>query len=401
MKFKLRDIRTQPFLQRGQKGILLTDPLGISQKMMFIPSSLALLLTLMDGTRDIGTLRAGFELRTGTSLNNSLVEQLLSQLDDALFLENERFMQAYEIALNDYRSGASRPPALLGKCYPSDAGELNTLLQQYINQLEDDDHECPSEVKGLISPHIDFERGGHIYAEVWSKAKVAVERAELVVILGTDHNEGEGKVTLTRQNYETPWGVIPTAQDVVEELVRELGEGAFDCELNHRGEHSIEVATIWLHYLLGDKQCRLLPILCGSFQSFVERYESPLKASHIFSTVEVLKRVCSCQRTIIVAAGDLAHMGPVFGDPLSLDYLGRASMAKQDKKLIDIMSRGKAEEFFTEISNERDRRHVCGLPPIYIALSVLSGATGIPLGYAQCPASDDGSSLVSICGMVY
>jgi len=401
MKVKLRGVRTQPALNQGRQGILLSDPLGISDKAIFIPSSAALLLTLMDGTRDIGALRTGFELRTGTPFSGSVLEQLVSHLDEALFLENDRFLRAYEVALDSYRSASSRPPVLAGNCYPADAAQLNTFLQQYFDQVEDGGSGCPGEVRGLISPHIDFERGGPIYAGVWSGAQAAVRQAELVVILGTDHNDGKGRVTLTRQSYETPLGVFSTAQDVVDELAGEIGEDAFACELNHRGEHSIEAALIWLHYLLGDRTCRLLPILCGAFEPFLERRESPLQAPHIASTVEVLKAVSSRMRTVIVAAADLAHVGPVFGDPSPLDFAGRARMATQDEELIGTLSRGNAEEFLAEISQEGNRRHVCGVPPIYIALAALPGATGTTVGYAQCPASDDQTSMVSICGMLY
>lgn len=401
MKLKLRQIRTQPTVERGQQGVLLSDPLGVSQKRLFIPGSLTLLLTLIDGTRDIGTIRTGFELRTGTPLSDSLVERLVSELDGALFLENENFRQACEVALKDYRSASSRRPVLAGKCCPANAEELGAFLKRYLDEVEDEGFERPGELRGLISPHIDFVRGGHIYARVWSKARASVRQAELVVILGTDHNEGEGRITLTRQNYETPFGVIPTAQDVVDELVSQIGEGAFDNELNHLGEHSVEAAVIWLHYLLGDRPCHILPILCGSFQPFIEKGESPLKAAHIASTIEVLKSVSGRRPTVIVAAADLAHMGPAFGDPSPLDIGGRARMTQQDKELIDMMSSGQVEDFFTTIRREKDCRHICGLPPIYIALAALSGVGGTPVGYAQCPASEDGASLVSICGVTF
>jgi hypothetical protein len=65
------------------------------------------------------------------------------------------------------------------------------------------------------------------------------------------------------------------------------------------------------------------------------------------------------------------------------------------------MSHAQAEDFFEEIRREADQRRVCGMPPIYVAESVLSGVKGSSVGYAQCPASADGSSLVSICGMIY
>ncbi len=401
MKIKLREIRTQPIVQRGQQGILLTDPLGISQKTLFIPGPLALLLQLMDGTRDTGTLRTGFELRTGTPLGTSIVEQLISQLDEALFIENERFSQAYAAAIQAYRSAGSRPPALAGTCYPTAAQELDPFLKKYFAPLENEDSEYPSELKGLISPHIDYERGGPIYAQVWSRAKEAVRQAELVVILGTDHNEGQSRITLTHQNYETPYGVVPTAQDVIDELAKEIGEEAFACELHHRGEHSIEAAIVWLHYLTRQNKCHVVPVLCGSFQTFIERGESPVKAPHIASAVDTLRKVCEQRSALLVAAADLAHVGPVFGDALPVDLIGRAKMAKQDEELVTIISSGNAEDFFAKIEQERDMRHVCGLPPIYILLSILSGATGTPAGYAQCPASNDGSSLVSICGMLF
>ena len=78
-------------------------------------------------------------------------------------------------------------------------------------------------------------------------------QAELVVILGTDHNYGKGIITFTYQNYGTPLGTVPTAKDVVEELASEIVDDYFTLELNYRGEHSIEAALIWMHSILGDR----------------------------------------------------------------------------------------------------------------------------------------------------
>jgi len=401
LHYRLRPIRIQPAVQEGQRGVLLTDPLRVSHKTVFVPDYLALLLTLLDGSRDLGTLRTGFELRTGTPLSTSLVEQFISQLDGALFLENERFGTAYDATLSEYRSAASRPPTLAGSCYPTDPGEASVYLERLQQEASEGEHEPTDEVVGLVTPHIDYARGGHIYAKVWSRAKPALREAELVVILGTDHNEGEGRITLTRQDYETPWGKVPTAQDAVDECLSGAGEGVFDCELNHRWEHSIETAIVWLHYLLGDKPCPVLPILCGSFQSFIEGTKNPQESNEIAATVGVLTGLAKRQRTIIVAAADLSHVGPVFGDVLPLDFVARARLAQDDEQLVDIMSRGDADEFLAEIRKDGDRRHVCGVPPICVTMSALSGARGIPLGYAQCPASEDETSVVSICGMVY
>ncbi|MFC2013369.1 AmmeMemoRadiSam system protein B [Chloroflexota bacterium] len=401
MKPKLREIRTQPAAERGQQGIILTDPLGISLKKLFIPNSVTLLLNLIDGTRDIGTLRTGFELRTGRTVGNAVVEQLLSQLDEALFLENDKFQLAHKEALDSYRSSPTRPLILAGSCYPENPEELKSFIKKYLDQADGEPLQEAEQVVGAISPHIDYQRGGHIYAEVWSKMMAILPQAELVIILGTDHNDGKGMVTLTRQNYETPLGTVPTAKDIVEELASEIGDDSFAVELNHRGEHSIEAALIWLHYILGDKICPVVPILCGSFQGLIEQGESPLTAKQIVSTINILRKVYQRQRTVVIAAADLAHMGPAFGDPIPLDIVGRAKMAKYDEELIQVLCQGDADNLYSLVQREKDRRHVCGLPPIFITLASIASAQGISAGYAQCPASADQTSLVSICGIVY
>jgi AmmeMemoRadiSam system protein B len=398
---KLRAIRTQPMVEQGQQGILLTDPLGVSQTRLFVPNSIATLLSLIDGTRDTGTLRTGFELRTGRTVGNALVEQLLSRLDDALFLENERFQVAYYEALDNYRSSLTRPPILAGSCYPADPEELKSLIMNYLDQTDGDPLQEADQVDVVISPHIDYQRGGHIYGQIWSKMKGVLSQAELVIILGTDHNDGKGMVTLTHQNYETPLGTVPTAKEIVEELACEIGENAFTLELNHRGEHSIEAALVWMHYILGDKICPIVPILCGSFQGSIDKGESPLTVQQIASTVKVLNRVCQRQRTLLVAAADLAHMGPAFGDPMPLDIVGRAKMSKDDEELIQVLCEGSADNFYSLVQKEKDRRHICGVPPIFITLASTAVTHGVTAGYAQCPASADGASLVSICGIIY
>jgi len=355
----------------------------------------------MDGTRDIGTLRTGFELRTGTPLSPTNLEQLLSALDQALFLDNERFTQAYVAAVSDYRCAACRPHTLPGRSCPSDPQELSTYLQQYLDEVPDA-NPCPGlEIRGLISPHIDFPRGGPVYASVWAKAATAVREAELIVILGTDHMAASGEVTLTRQNYQTPWGTIPTAQDMADEVAREVGDEVFRYELHHRGEHSVETAALWLHHLVRDKPCPILPVLCGSFQPFIDRGESPLRATLISDTVAALKRVAALRRTVVIAAADFAHVGPAFGDRAPLDAVDRARLTAHDQTLIDILSGAEAEHFFEAIRSEGDQMRICGLPPIYLMLSVLTQVKGVSTGYAQCPASEDGGSLVSICGMTY
>jgi MEMO1 family protein len=399
-EIKLRIVNTQPMIDKGRRGIVISDPMGISDEMVFVPGALTLLLPLMDGTRDLATLKTGFELRTGTTISTATLEQVVNKLDEALFLENERFNRAYSEALNDYRSASSRPPVLTGMCCPLEPDELHKFLDSYLNEVENTKNEPVDDIKGIISPHIDYARGGEIYAKVWSVAGDALRQADLIVILGTDHNDIETNITLTYQSYETPWGIVPTSKQIVEEFADELGEKVFKYEMHHRKEHSIEAALIWTHHLLRGKECEILPVLCGSFQPVIDTGGSPASEPVIQTTIGILKRLARRHRTVIVAAADLAHQGPVFGDPQPLDMIGLDRMAKHDEELINSMCRGNAEDFFSIIREEGDSRHVCGVSPIYIALSAL-GTEGRFVGYEQCPASEDATSMVSICGILY
>ena len=61
---------------------------------------------------------------------------------------------------------------------------------------------------------------------------------------------------------------------------------------------------------------------------------------------------------------------------------------------------GDASGFLDLSRSEGDARRMCGLAPIYMALRLLGRTNGEAVGYEQCPADVDGSSLVSIVGVL-
>ncbi len=401
---KLRDLEVHVVDQSGQRGVLLRDPLRLSERAIFLPMTLAPLLQLCDGTRDEAGLRASLAVRAGVQIGPTTLEQVLVQLDEALLLDNDRFARAYEAALRGFRTAAFRRPVLAGHSYPADPEALEAALRSYVAEAlgiqQMLDAVDGGEVRGLISPHIDYQRGGSIYAGVWQRAEDAIKEVELAIILGTDHIGG-AKLTLTHQRYATPWGVLPTANDVVDRVARAVGpETAFGKELHHRVEHSIELAAVWLHFLLGDGQCSLVPVLCGGFESFIEGDANPAEDVDLAACLEVLKETVSSRRTIIVAAGDLAHVGPAFGDGYGIDIVQKALLKTADEETLDLICAGDEEAFLEQIRAEGDRRRICGLPPIYLALDLLGDTQGAVTGYAQCSADSQGTSFVSICGVL-
>ncbi len=388
------------WLDDGAEPLLfLRDPAGIAPNSATVPRWVALLLSLCDGQRDLGAICAAFELRTGEAISLELVRNVIGQLDEALFLESPRYFERRDAELRDYRRAAFRPPALADRVYPADPTGLLNDLHRYgrgkVRSIES------TTIRGIVSPHIDYQRGGKIYAETWQRSADAVNEAELVVIFGTDHSGGLGKVTLTRQSFGTPLGVLPTAVDVVDAVADAIGsDDAFDEEIHHRREHSIELAAVWLHSVRRGAPPAIVPILCGSFHHFTQADADPAEDARFHKTIETLREATNGKRTLVVAAADLAHVGPAFGDEMPLDDAARVDLSTKDRRLLDSIEDGDAREFFGQLRGEQDSRRVCGLPPIYLMLRLLGTSRGHTIGYDQCPADPDGGSLVSIAGVV-
>lgn len=397
MNPRVRPIHIVPMVHQGQPALMLRDPLRLTDRVMVVSQEMGPVLALMDGTRDLNELRASLMIRAGMRVTNGELQQVVDQLDQALLLQNERFQEACDVALTKYRQAPYRQPSSAGASYPSDPSELGAVLDAYLDNIPKGP---PFAGRGLVTPHIDFERGGPVYAEIWGRMADAACQAEVALIFGTDHNGSEGMLTLTRQNYGTPYGVLPTATDVVDAVAEAIGpELAFEEELHHIGEHSVELAAVWLHHVRHRQPIELVPILTGSFGHFISTPFEPRTDPTLNKVLEALDEALDGRSALIVAGGDLAHVGPAFGDTAPVDFVGRARLAAADDALIDTICTGDAEAFYRQIEAENDRRNVCGLAPIYLTLRLLGETSGERAGYDRCPADQNGKSWVSICGV--
>lgn len=391
---KLRMIDAQPLVYEGESYLMLRDPLMLSEKSLLVPQPLIPALTLCDGARTPAGMRATLAVRHGLFLTTERIQEFLSALDDAFLLDNQRSRSARAMAQAAFRQAAYRPPSSAGQAYPADANELAESLNQYFDQpdLSTDDQIC-----GLVSPHIDYERGGPVYAKVWAPAAHAIRQADLVVILGTDHFSEGFSFSLTRQNYATPFGILPTDRLTVDAIAQAIGEeNAFAGELHHRREHSIELAAVWLHHIRGGEPISIVPILCGSLENtYIQQ-----RGDQIEEVLKILSKTLRRRRAIVIAAGDLAHVGPAFeGDPVDPGKLIQLKTA--DDELIERMCQGDAEGFLASIKRVKDANNVCGVAPIYLALRLLAPMRGINHGYAVCPADGRRTSFVTICGITF
>lgn len=403
----LRPIEMRWVEQGARRFLHLSDPLRLAARDLLVPPPLAALLPMFDGARDPTALRSALLLRHGIAPSLGDIESLVRELDDALLLAGPRFDDAHRRALAAYRQAPFRPPALAGAVYPSDPADLHRAIEGYYAQAPPAPTERPvGPLLGVLTPHIDYERGHRVYATLWQRARHHLRDCELVVVLGTDHYGGLGKTTLTRQHYATPWGTLPTDLELVEAMVRAAGEDAsLGEELHHATEHSIELALVWLHHALRQEGVPIpsvVPILCGPMEPTAGDGRSSDGDTGLERLLGALVPAVRRRRTLVVAAGDLAHVGPAFGDPTSVGTVGRADVRAGDVESLGHVCRGDAAGFLGGIARESDRRRVCGLTPIYLALRLLGeGVSGEVVDYAQCPADPAGGSLVSIAGVVW
>lgn len=398
---RLRRVDMKWIVYEGRQVLALTDSLRLSGgQTILVPPPLVPLLALCDGSRSATDLESDFTLRTGQVIPTEQVAAFVDGLDRAFLLENRRYREAVAQAMDRYRSAPHRPPRLAGGGYPSDPAQLSASFDRYCEQAGVADAASWEGVAGVISPHIDYNRGWRTYAATWQAARSAVQAAELIIILGTDHAGLPGTMTLTRQSYGTPWGPLPTEVDLVDRLASALGdEAAFAQEPHHLGEHSIELASTWVHYAAGKEPKFVLPVLCGSHDSILGSGGTDVQA--IWDAVDIMARAARQRRTLVVAAGDLSHMGPVFGDAAPLGDADKTQVQVLDGEWLEAACTGDSAALTEHILNRRDPTRICGSAPIHYMAHILQGSSGEVLTYEQCPADESFGSLVSIAGVLF
>ena len=399
---RLRLLDFQRIYHQGEPMWLLRDPWQLGERQLIFPDALAQLLLFCDGTRDARQIQAALSEHLDTTVPFDIVTEALAQLDAAYLLANDRSEARRQALVAGYRAQPHRPPALADLSYPASPAALDELFRGYGDG--DTADAAAWQGRGVVSPHIDYQRGGPVYARVWRRAAPAVLAADLVLIFGTDHNGSAGSVTLTPLPYATPYGVLPTDAALIDRLAAALGpEAAYAEELNHRQEHSVELSAIWLHHVFhtaGVAPCPMVPILVGSFHHFVTSGSHPAQEERFNRFLDTLRRETAGRRVLVVGSVDLAHVGPAFGDAFGMDAGRRSRLRGEDEALMTAVTAGDAAGFYRRIAAVEDRNRICGFSPLYLMLSYLGPATGRRVAYEHCPADAADTSLVSICGLL-
>ncbi len=393
---RLRVVET---FRAGSGQVGLRDPAGFAEDVLVLDRRAASIAALLDGRRDLTAIAARL-LAQGEPTPVSEVEALVRSLERAHLLEGPRFERRRAQVAAAFRACPNRPAHHAGQSYAASGAALRRELDGFAHARRP----LPRRPRALVTPHIDFQRGGHSYAATYgalSRGR-ADEPPLLCVVLGTDHVGWRHPYTLTRKPYETPLGPVPCATGAVDALAEALGEEeAYADEVHHRTEHSIEFQAVWLRHTLGQRPFEIVPILCGSLHAHVLARRSPARETRIARFLDRLGEIAAGRETLFVAGADLAHVGPHFGDGHPFEDRERAALERSDRGLLAACEAGDAEGFFDAIAATGDRTRVCGLAPMYALLRMLPGARGQALTYEQCPVPGSHGSWVSIAGVVW
>jgi MEMO1 family protein len=377
--------RLRPFLAAAQDGnnpwyVVIWDRLGLGGRPVRVTLQEFSWVQLFDGQRSLRDIQTEAMRQVGGQhVPLELFQTLVRKLEESFFLDGPRFQE--------FLDNPIREPTCLG-CYEPEPGALRRQLTGLFTAAGGPGLPRATKPDGCLRaallPHIDYQRGGVNYT--WGFKEVFEHTdASLFVIIGTSHYSPH-RFTLTRKNFKTPLGVVPTDQAYIDRLVSHYGDGLFDDPLAHVPEHSIELEVVFLQYLFeGRRPIRIVPLVVGTFEDCVAKAALPHTYSDIGRMVHALRRAEeeTGEPICYIISGDLAHIGPKFGDPEPVREPFLMHSREQDQAILRQAEAADPAGYFRVIAAEGDQRRICGLPPTYTVLEALRPSKGKVLRYDQ------------------
>lgn len=403
---RLRSLDLIPVQSETGPLLCLRDPERYATSQVFLPQAAIPLVLLMDGHHTLGEIEREYAIATGARVSVAEIRELADKLDELYLLEGPRFDERRRAEDAAFAAMEARPAALAGLSYPAEADHLRRLLDSFYDHADGPGPPGdPAEpVAAVLAPHIDFPRGGPVYAHAYRAVAEGAGEVDTFVILATAHRPMDGYFALTRKDFDTPLGRVATDRDLVDELAAAIagaGGEPFGDESAHRNEHSVEFQVVQLQHLFGGRRdFRIVPVLVGSFHALLGSGRLPGEDPQIQAFVAALAAILErkAERAMVVGGVDLAHVGPQFGDGEPVSAADRERLARRDLAMLDRVCAGDAAGLWRTIEADGDATRVCGFPPIMTMLMALRPAGGRVLSYGQYP---DPRAVVTYAGVAF
>ena len=415
---QLRPLDIVPVGRKEELLFAVRDPEGFSRPIV-VSYGAAIQAALMDGRHTLAEIQTGFQSHVGAPVALAELERFVGQLDEAYLLAGPRFEDHSGRQIQQYLANPVRPAAHARGAYEGDPEALKKQLSEFFTSgegpggLDTDPAGGPGRdarrLCAVVSPHIDLARGGPTFAWAYHRL-VRQSDADLFVIFGTAHTPMQQLFCISRKDFDTPLGVVHTDGRFVDRVAEHLASSVagrqvdlFEDEAAHRHEHSIEFQVMFLQHVLGGKRdFRIVPVLAGSFQEFIQQGTSPDESPEVQATIAAFRAAAAEHSggVCYVSGADLAHVGRRFGDDGLLEKRHLDEQSEDDRKLIETACRCDAAGLFRHVAGQNDRRRICGLAPTYMMLQVADAACGELLRYDQA-VEPDGTSCVSFASLAF
>ena len=334
-------------------------------------------LAHLDGEHTCQDIQTAFIKQFGQLISAEQIQQLIGTLDQALMLDNANFQQAYALRRNEYLAAETRDNC--GRWPPAD--ELRSQIEQML--------ECGSpapieEARGIIAPHLDYERGGPCYADAYATL-AQMPPAGRYVILGTNHFGRASSPVATRKDFTTPLGRVTTDRVFIERLEAALGQSLCEHEFDHSSEHSVELQVHVLQVCQGGSSFTIVPILCPDPTGPTGTAPHDGRGPDLGAFADALARMLESDghRTVLITGADLSHVGEHFGDEAPTTPTRLAEVQRQDRELLDLLEQRQDAAFVETIRAAGNPTRICSAGCIYALLRALPGQPCRLLRYHQ------------------
>lgn len=382
----IRNVEAYPVKDESESMFVLHDPSGYAKEDVTVSKFVLFVLQHMDGKTSYEQLQDDFNKTLGQEFEIDEIENLIEDLDQHYLVDSDRFQDYKDEVDREFLDASAR-------CYscfspleePEDVRKV--LDKSFISAgypIGPDIEPVNDNITGIIAPHIDYYRGRGVYGFSYGELLKGFA-GDTIIIIGTNHQSGQSAVTGTEKDFETLFGTVQTDKEAVHALADEIEGDLFLDEIDHRNEHSIELAATVLAYAGRHETTRIVPILVKGIERLIIKGKSPMNDETISTTVEAIRSFCNARpgKVAVIASADLAHVGQQFGDAHTLDEQRLNKVEKRDRMSLDFVCMGDANGFFRHVMSDFNKNNVCGLSPIYMALSILQPMAGNLLKYEQ------------------
>ncbi len=366
----------------ARPGLIIRDPYHYTGATLVVPPPLVQALECFDGEQSTLDLRSELVRITGEIQVGDLEKHLFDSLNEAGFLDNDRYRELKAKRESDFAREDTRDAIFAGSAYPEDPEALSRVLTQRIGRSEG-----AASVVAIAAPHASPDGAWETYRAAY-QALPSPEQAEgkTFIVLGTSHYGAPDRFGLTRKQFLTPFGVARTDTGLVNELEAAASEAIRMEDYCHAVEHSIEFQIVFLQHLYG-RDVRVLPILCGPFVKSI--YEGGLPESNeaVARFFDALGNIAAREshRLFWVLGVDMAHIGERYGDPLrATASLGEMlAIEQRDRHRIGRINQGDVQGYWSLVQEGHDDLKWCGASPIYTFMKAMPGLRSELLDYHQ------------------